>query len=176
MIASASTIIRSIKFLAGRNVGDRPGDHAPAPGGRSGRLQPTRRPHAALGDWMFYFEQFGYAGSHRFRSFLLAAAAVEGAPNWPRREKGGGDPNLRGIVVSDKGANLLAKSIVVQREPQIPVTTSRPTVVARLQTPKSTDAGGAAANRFPRCGPDRPCCRRTLFLPAFGTGGRLPAS
>src|SRR6185295_14259018 len=74
------------------------------------------------------------------------------------------------------GVNLLAKRVVILREAQMPITTSRSTVVARLQTPKSTDADGAAADRFPRCGLDRPCCRRPLFQPAGGRGCRLRAS
>ena len=86
------------------------------------------------------------------------------------------DARLQGIAVADKGANLLARRVVVQREAQIPITTSRPTVVEPLQTPKSTDAGGAAADSFPRCGPGRPCCRRRWFRPAGGHGCRLPAS
>ncbi len=57
-----------------------------------------------------------------------------------------------------------------------PITTSRPTGEARPRTPKSTDAGGEAADRFLRCNPGRPCCRRRSFPPAGGRGCRLPAS
>ena len=43
------------------------------------------------------------------------------------------------------------------------ITISRPTVVARLRTPRSTDAGDAAADRSPRCSPGQPYCRRRSF-------------
>src|SRR5205085_5785096 len=58
---------------------------------------------------------------------------------------------------------------------EAPLTNFRPTVVARPQTSKLTDAGGAAGDRFPRCGPGRPCCPRHLFPPVDARGYRLPA-
>src|SRR5215469_16132446 len=78
------------------------------------------------------------------------------------------------------GLSIAVLAITKSTESSFPskdaITTSRPTVVPRLQTPKSTDAGGAAADRFPRCGPGRPCCRRRLFRPGGGRGCHLPAS
>jgi len=59
---------------------------------------------------------------------------------------------------------------------EAPVTISRPMVVAPPRTPKSSDAGDAVADRFPRCDPGRPCCRRHLFPPIDARGYRLPAS
>src|SRR5882762_907494 len=60
--------------------------------------------------------------------------------------------------------------------PPMRVTISPATAAARFRTPKSIDAGGAAADRFPRCGPDRPCCRRQSYPPDGARGYRLPES
>ena len=56
------------------------------------------------------------------------------------------------------------------------LTISPPTVAARLRTPRSTDAGGAVVNRFPRYSPGRPCCRQRLFLLAGERACHLPVS
>src|SRR5580704_16916205 len=56
------------------------------------------------------------------------------------------------------------------------VTISPATAAARFRTPKSIDADGAAADRFPRCGPGQPCCRRPPYPPDGARGFRLPES
>src|ERR1700757_2856394 len=60
--------------------------------------------------------------------------------------------------------------------PPMWVTISPPTAAARFRTPKSIDAGDAAADRFPRCGPGRPYCRRQSVPPDGARGHRLPES
>ena len=103
---------------------------------------------------------------------IPAPPRLQTPANWPR-------PGCTDQLFSD------CKTITHERRVRIRwratrsdrcLTISRPTVGARLRTPRSTDAGDAVASKSLRCGPGRPYCRLRSLQPVGARGYRLPAS
>ena len=82
----------------------------------------------------------------------------------PRARRGGAaiTRRLRGDEATVPGSG---DDIDVHHWSPFLVTIFRPTAAARFRMPRSSDAGDAVADRFARCDPGRPGCRRRSFRP-----------